>query len=47
MTTEKEKKEILNELNAALKFTKPVQFPENVELIKKYYDKIDGAMAKG
>ncbi len=44
---EKEKKEILNELNAALKFTKPVQFPENVELIKKYYDKIDGAMAKG
>jgi hypothetical protein len=44
---EKEKKEILNELNAALKYTKPVQFPENVELIKKYYDMIEGAVAKG
>ena len=44
---EKEKKEILNELNAALAYTKPVQFPENVELIKKYYDKIEGSMAKG
>ncbi len=44
---EKEKKEILNELNGALKFTKPVQFPENVELIRKYYDRIDSAMPKG
>lgn len=44
---EKEKKEILKELNAALQYTKPVQFPENVELIKKYYDKIEGAVAKG
>ncbi len=42
-----EKKQILDELNMALKFTKPVQFPENVELIKKYYDKIEGAMPKG
>jgi hypothetical protein len=44
---EKEKKEILNDLNAALKFTKPVQFPENVELIRQYYDKIEAAMPKG
>jgi hypothetical protein len=44
---EKEKKEILKELNGALAYTKPVQFPENVELIKKYYDKIEGAMTKG
>lgn len=43
----KEKKEILDELNAALKFTKPVQFPENVELIRKYYDKIEATMPKG
>jgi len=44
---EKEKKQILGELNQALKFAKPVQFPENVELIKKYYDKLDAAMARG
>ncbi len=44
---EKEKKEVLNELNMALKFAKPVQFPENVELIKTYYDRIDAAMPKG
>jgi hypothetical protein len=43
----KEKKEILDELNAALKFTKPVQFPENVELIRKYYDRIEASMPKG
>ncbi|MBS4083405.1 MAG: hypothetical protein KGZ73_07630 [Rhizobiales bacterium] len=44
---EKEKKQIIDELNQALKFAKPVQFPENVELIKKYYDKLDAAMARG
>jgi hypothetical protein len=44
---EKEKKEILGELNQALKFAKPVQFPENIELVKKYYDKIEATMAKG
>lgn len=44
---EKEKKEILNELNAATKFTKPVRFPENVELIRKYYDRIEASMPKG
>lgn len=44
---EKEKKEILKELNAALQYTKPVQFPENVELIRKYYDRIEAATARG
>jgi hypothetical protein len=44
---EKEKKEILSDLNVAMKFAKPVQFPENVELIRKHYDKIEGAMPKG
>ncbi|MBY0532700.1 MAG: hypothetical protein K2P86_12090 [Xanthobacteraceae bacterium] len=44
---EKEKKEILAELNMALKFAKPVRFPENVELIKKYFDKIEATMPKG
>ncbi len=42
-----QKKQILDELNQALKFAKPVQFPENVELLKKHYDKLDAAMAKG
>lgn len=44
---EKEKKEILGELNAALKYVRPVQFPENVELVRKYYDKIEAMLAKG
>lgn len=44
---EKEKKEILRDLNAALKYAKPVQFPENVELIRKYYDKLEATMTKG
>lgn len=44
---EKEKKQILDELNMALKFAKPIQFPENVELVKKYYDKLEAAVARG
>ena len=44
---EKEKKQILDELNSALKFTKPVQFPENIELVKKYLDKLEAAAPKG
>ena len=35
-----EKKEALDALNEALKTAQPVQFPANVELIKKYFDKI-------
>ncbi|MBX3512946.1 MAG: hypothetical protein KIT15_11420 [Xanthobacteraceae bacterium] len=44
---EKEKKEILGELNQALKFAKDVQYPENIELVKKYYGKIEATMPKG
>ena len=44
---EKDKKEILADLNMALKFAKPVQFPENVELVKKYYDKLEALGPKG
>ena len=36
-----EKKQLLVELNEALKSAQPIQFPTNVELVKKYYDKID------
>lgn len=38
---EKDKKQMLDELNEALKTTPAVQFPENVELIKKYRAEID------
>jgi hypothetical protein len=39
-----EKKQLLEELNEALKAAQPIQFPGNVELVKKYYDKIDAAL---
>ncbi|HMN50498.1 MAG: hypothetical protein KF794_12020 [Xanthobacteraceae bacterium] len=42
-----EKKQALEELNSALKNVKPVQYPENIELVKKYYDKIEASMPKG
>ena len=37
----REKKQLLAELNEALKLATPVQFPGNIELLKKFYDKID------
>jgi hypothetical protein len=37
----REKKQLLAELNEALKSAPGVQFPTNIELVKKYYDKID------
>jgi hypothetical protein len=40
----REKKEMLEELNEALKSAQPIQFPGNIELVKKYYDKINGAL---
>ena len=36
-----EKKKLLKELNEALKSAEPIQFPTNIELVMKYYDKID------
>jgi hypothetical protein len=36
-----EKKRLLIELNAALKSAQSVQYPTNIELIEKYYDRID------
>jgi homoserine dehydrogenase len=39
-----EKKQLLEELNEALKSAQPIQFPSNIELVKKYYDKIDAAL---
>ncbi len=39
--SEKDKKEALEELSEALKTAKLIQFPSNIELVKKYYDQID------
>jgi len=39
-----DKKQMLEELNEALKAAQPIQFPGNIELVKKYYDKIDAAL---
>jgi hypothetical protein len=39
-----DKKQALEELNEALKSVQPIEFPSNIELIKKYYDKIDAAL---
>jgi hypothetical protein len=39
-----DKKQMLEELNEALKSAQPFQFPGNIELVKKYYDKIDAGL---
>jgi hypothetical protein len=39
-----ERKQMLEELNEALKAAQPIQFPGNIELVKKHYDKIDAAV---
>jgi len=36
-----ERKQLLEELNEALKSAQSIQFPSNIELVTKYYDKID------
>jgi hypothetical protein len=36
-----EKKRLLAELNAALRTAQSIQYPTNIELVKKYYDQID------
>jgi hypothetical protein len=41
---EKEKKQMLDELNEALKTAQPIQNPGNIELVKKYWDKIDAVL---
>jgi hypothetical protein len=39
--SDRERKEMLSELKEALKVAQPVEFPTNIELVKKYYEKID------
>ncbi len=38
---EKDRKQMLEELNEALKNTPPLQFPENVEVVKQYREQIE------
>jgi hypothetical protein len=40
----KEKAQILEVLNGALKVSHPIRLRANIELVKKYYDKIDAAV---
>jgi hypothetical protein len=37
---ESDKKEGLAQLEAALKVAKPIQFKENIALVRKYYDEL-------
>jgi hypothetical protein len=41
---EKEKKQMLEELAEALKSAQPIQHPANIELVKKYWEKIDAVL---
>jgi hypothetical protein len=38
---EKERKQALDELSEAMKMAQPIQYPGNIELIKKYYDRLE------
>ena len=39
-----EKKQALEELEEALKTAEPIKYPGNIELVKKYYDRLDELM---
>jgi hypothetical protein len=41
---EKEKKQMLEELAEALKAAQPIQHPGNIEIVTKYFDKIDAVL---
>ena len=41
---EAERKQALQELTAALGSARPIQFPDNIELVKKYYDQLQAAL---
>ena len=41
---EEEKKQLLEELQESLRAVQPIEFPSNIEIVRKYYDKIDAAL---
>ena len=38
--SKREKKELLNEFEKRLNAAQPIQYPSNVEQVRKYYDRI-------
>jgi hypothetical protein len=38
---EREKKQALEELKEAMKIAQPIRFPGNIELVKKYYGRLE------
>jgi hypothetical protein len=42
--SEGDRKQALQELTEALKLAKPISFPANIELVKKYYDQLQAAL---
>lgn len=42
--SDKDKKQVLEELNEALSSTAPIQHASNIDLVKKYLDKIEAAL---
>src|SRR5947208_15945498 len=38
--SKRDKKELLNEYEKRLKAAQPIQYPSNIELVRKYYDQI-------
>jgi hypothetical protein len=42
--SEEDKKELLKEFQKLLVAAQPIQYPSNIELVRKYYDKIDTAL---
>jgi hypothetical protein len=42
--SEKDKKELLKEFEKLLVAVQPIQYLSNIELVRKYYDKIDTAL---
>jgi hypothetical protein len=41
---EAERKQALHELRAALSSARPIQFPGNVDLVKRYYDRLQAVL---
>jgi hypothetical protein len=42
---EKERKQLIEDLTRQLQVLRPIQYPGNIDLVKKYYDKIEPLLA--
>jgi hypothetical protein len=41
---DEDKKQLMQELQEAFKAAQPIQFPANIDLVRRYYDRIDAAL---